>query len=296
VERTPPLNATACVDADGRLVIELTCVKCGYDLRSQVALGACPECGAPVAESLRPERLCFAPLDWLRGLIRGLRMIFVASLGVPLLLVFGMFLSGECAGGCVMVIVLGLILLSLTVGVFFFSQSDGRVVSNSARHVARISAIVLLACVGLGLLSVDVHESEAVWIVCWFGVQLSLGVLATTLGLHMGHLARRIPAPKLERFARLVGIAQGTVAGLACVLFAWVMLASVMDAGPGDFLVVGVTWLWLSFLALSLVATGLMIAMHVRLTRTLRTAEKLWNAGWASPLPASSRPGKGEPG
>ena len=42
-------------DAYGKVVPHLPCVGCEYNLRGVAMEGACPECGRPVADSVRDE-------------------------------------------------------------------------------------------------------------------------------------------------------------------------------------------------------------------------------------------------
>lgn len=47
------------------------CVKCGYSIEGLFANGHCPECGTPVAESLRGDLLQHAGKDYLRTILTG---------------------------------------------------------------------------------------------------------------------------------------------------------------------------------------------------------------------------------
>jgi hypothetical protein len=58
----------------------LTCVRCGYDLRGLGLEHVCPECGSPVAASTTRENLHYAAAWWLRSLRTGLTLLLV-SLG-----------------------------------------------------------------------------------------------------------------------------------------------------------------------------------------------------------------------
>lgn len=74
--------------ADG----DLLCIQCGYNLRGLPAAGACPECGVPIERSRTGDRLADANADWLRGLVRGLRLIMwglTCLVATPILLVLG---------------------------------------------------------------------------------------------------------------------------------------------------------------------------------------------------------------
>jgi hypothetical protein len=82
----PPLPSPAdAFDATGRVGVDTACVRCGYNLRTLLADGVCPECGETVAASIQEFFLHFAPAAWLRDLARGLRLVLV-GLGCSIVL------------------------------------------------------------------------------------------------------------------------------------------------------------------------------------------------------------------
>lgn len=81
-------------DDDGRLDTDLTCIQCEYNLRGQLPEGTCPECGAPVAESMRSDRLSQANPHWLRKLRRSTTWLMLGGFSV---LLFSCFNGGSWA-------------------------------------------------------------------------------------------------------------------------------------------------------------------------------------------------------
>ncbi|QQE10579.1 hypothetical protein JD969_13845 [Planctomycetota bacterium] len=65
-------------DREGRLEVDVYCVHCEYNLRGAKASGACPECGASVAESLEERTLMFAPSEYLKVLRTGFLWLLVS--------------------------------------------------------------------------------------------------------------------------------------------------------------------------------------------------------------------------
>lgn len=63
---SPPSPHPA-LDDDGIVALDLPCVECKYNLRSRGAADACPECGTPVARTLKeqPLHLRFSDAQWL---------------------------------------------------------------------------------------------------------------------------------------------------------------------------------------------------------------------------------------
>jgi hypothetical protein len=59
---------------------ELRCLACGYNLVGLPESGQCPECGTPIARSLRGNLFRYASPDYLRTLHRGATLALVASL------------------------------------------------------------------------------------------------------------------------------------------------------------------------------------------------------------------------
>src|SRR5262245_44630413 len=65
------------VDASGRLDQDVTCRRCGYNLRGQSPDGVCSECGTPVGRSLMGDLLRFSDPKWVRSLASGMDWIMV---------------------------------------------------------------------------------------------------------------------------------------------------------------------------------------------------------------------------
>jgi hypothetical protein len=62
---------TGSIDADGRLIADVLCRRCAYNLRGLPRDGACPECGAAVERSLFIDRLRFRDPVWVARLAVG---------------------------------------------------------------------------------------------------------------------------------------------------------------------------------------------------------------------------------
>ena len=63
------------VDADGRIVADVACIRCGYALTGLAASGTCPECGVEVIRSLAEDRIADADPAWLATVYRGLWLL-----------------------------------------------------------------------------------------------------------------------------------------------------------------------------------------------------------------------------
>lgn len=71
-----------------RVESDLTCTRCGYNLRGLEITGKCPECGWAVESSLRGGLLRFAGPEYLSSLISGAFIIILANIGSLILSVF----------------------------------------------------------------------------------------------------------------------------------------------------------------------------------------------------------------
>lgn len=74
----PPEAAREAVDDQGRLIENIGCRRCGYNLRSLQTDAVCPECGAAVVISIHGYYLRFAPLDWVRRLALGAKLLLAS--------------------------------------------------------------------------------------------------------------------------------------------------------------------------------------------------------------------------
>jgi hypothetical protein len=71
---------------------DLPCRKCSYNLRTLPTTGVCPECGTPVAESIRSDRLADADPHWLRTIRLGVSFLWITWLLYVLWIALGVLL------------------------------------------------------------------------------------------------------------------------------------------------------------------------------------------------------------
>lgn len=67
---------------------DVPCIRCGYSLLGLPVQGVCPECGAPVAESLRGDRFRYSRPSYVRALHAGAFLVeLVSLLWIPLAII-----------------------------------------------------------------------------------------------------------------------------------------------------------------------------------------------------------------
>jgi hypothetical protein len=192
----------AIVGADGRIVADLPCHHCGYDLRSLSAGATCPECGTPVRASVRGNILVFSDPQWLRRVATGAQCMGWFGL-------IGMILGGVWL--FTMMVVFAMFILAAVVaflaGAWMATTPDPSGIDEARCARLRLIARALL-CTGLlaapvSALRGHVHISEnlirsttALLIAAGFG-----GVLAILR--YFQRLTLRIPDGRL--FAALEG-------------------------------------------------------------------------------------------
>jgi hypothetical protein len=140
------------------------CFRCGYSLRGLSAHARCPECDAPVQDSLRGDLLVYADPDYVLSLQRGSGLVMWSTLfliaGGVIAVVFNAAIGGRSGP-----ILADLLLLSIAsmfaLGWWFCTTPDlGRstdTLLEKRRRVARSGAIALVLYVAASVLTGPLH-------------------------------------------------------------------------------------------------------------------------------------------
>jgi hypothetical protein len=238
-----PAVAFGVVSGDGLIAADVPCTRCQYNVRMLSPDGLCPECAQPVATSLTTflQRLRFADPAWVRRLARGLACLLltvVIALGVPvvvgaLAVALGAPFRGDAPMDnalfrfalfmqCTWFVELA---LGLTGVVLFTRREPGRWVAperRSARKLARgllwfipLQLIVLVATVVLVPMPewFEAPLGRTAFLASPIGYALQIAntvlfvplfvLLPLVLLRHLTTLLQRVPAPALQRFARI---------------------------------------------------------------------------------------------
>jgi|GEM_PF-3546140 len=160
-----PAFSGARVTAQGTLDEDLLCKSCGYALRGLFVLKDCPECGLPVAASLRRERLSDSALPWLRTVRRGFGWAWIfAILGIGSFAVVALFGVMGAAWGAVFSGVLlgagkGWAIWQFTTPEIGIRESDGAAKRENLRRWTRWTA---LATVGASVTAAVLDDGSAI--------------------------------------------------------------------------------------------------------------------------------------
>lgn len=206
----PPIK----LDPTGRIDDDVSCRKCGYNLRGLLPDGRCPECGTAVGRSLHGDLLRFSDPDWVQKLASGMNWIFASIiigliggvLGAIFLGVFSSILSSRSfivlapSSG----LVFGLVAL---VGYWKVTTPDPARLSGesnlSSRKLVRIAQLTNYVVTPVN--SLMQHLAWFVPVMIMSVVSGIIGLVGTVaIFLYGRKLALRIPDEKLARHCKIV--------------------------------------------------------------------------------------------
>ena len=223
----PELNESL-VDPSGRVAADARCLRCGYNLRTLPAGGACPECGAAVTSSLRGDRLCFSDRTWVESIASGLGLLVVMIAGTVALTIVDAILfplslgvATRSASADLTFAMEVLARVALTYGIWAFTRPEPRGLRpahlRSLRVVLRALAVlqVVTPLSRLGFLVAPIAQRL-------FMVGINVGCLVFVLGYSL-RLAERVPDREGARSARriLAGIAGAALLTLFGAFAEW---------------------------------------------------------------------------
>ena len=221
-----------------KLEVDVTCVQCGYNLRSLDGGAKCPECGKAVRDSLFRGRLVFADEQWLRMVTVGVTTIAYAAAATGVLFVLLQPLLIAALGGWrrggeaqYAVTLMNSLLAPLLAAVFLagvfaatlkepLSPSDAQ--PWALRWVVRVAAIFGCVLTGVGSLSPNLGLFGTRALRPLFEIPAFVSMGGTML--YLAWLAARVPDLKLAAQSRRRGwivIGCGLVFVVAEMLFAF---------------------------------------------------------------------------
>ena len=194
-------------DTDGRIDQDLPCLKCGYNLRTLLDDGQCPECGAGIMELAQMGWLCQHDPVWLRKLARSTVWIGAGMIGCILLLSLALrswWRWSPPAGGIVVAVLLLAVVSGTGAGVIGFWQiteppRDGDLRGSRARRIARRA----MTAAGLLFTGLPCTSGLATGLLIACGIAC-FGVSGWATLAYAAALAARIPDARLVKQVRIV--------------------------------------------------------------------------------------------
>lgn len=218
------------LDAAGHLSGDLSCVKCGYNLRTLHCDAACPECGTAVGRSIEGNRLRYCDPAWLKQIWEGLNCFGVAVAAAIVLVVVVI----KSSRGTPLIWIVGPLSLMLGLAIYGLVKAthpDPARVDHewlvSARRVARVAWLAALLFAGTLLVSLATvpiwEQSERVDMIrmlCVIVATIAMFVGSVSLLAHAARLAQRLPNRALTAAIVAVNVYQGLVVVLG-LIYAW---------------------------------------------------------------------------
>ena len=193
-------------DPASHLGVDLLCIHCDYNLRTQGTDGRCPECGTPVCESVAFPRLSRSAPRWITSLLDSINVLLVA---------FGVSMIAQLSSGWLSVTPV-ICMNAATWGLSWFAvwlltrpEPGDRA---AASRVRRWGIRVLASIPYLGFLIEDFVRRTDLWE--WagsiaLGVTLFLVPATICYYLELRRATRRLPNPTLAWQALVVGAGLG---------------------------------------------------------------------------------------
>lgn len=275
------------VDSNGCLIADLSCRRCGYNLRGLREEGACPECGSAVGLSTRGNFLRFADPKWVETIAKGIRIILWGIL----VSIFGNCIAGglsQASPGMAPAAPVLALLASLVglFGAWLLTEPDPSHVGEDrtarARRITRVALLLGVVAGLLGILEQVLPNDPAMHAV--FGlITIAVG-LFTIVGefykfVYLEHLASRVPDDLLVKRARVLRWAfvictSALVVGGVTVAVGSATQSSAFAVIGGFFAIFG----GIAFLIVGIAS----ILFYFRLSKRLKEQSELAKLTWAA--------------
>ncbi|HEY3242659.1 MAG TPA: protein kinase, partial [Phycisphaerae bacterium] len=213
-----------------RLVVDLACLGCGYNLRGLAAKDVCPECGASVVSTLQ-NALVFSEPAWLWTTVRGITLTIAGIIGVlvSLLIPAAAFMryvvptvaltryfERDLFAYLTIVLLTGASCAVAAGAILVGTRERLRrpyKVRFSSRHVAGILTTAAAGCALAGSVTLLIHVPTGATL-CKIGFLLLCAGLGFLM-LHLGRLAARVPVWTRRRWPAVATLVATPVAGAA---------------------------------------------------------------------------------
>ncbi len=202
-----PTNPVA-LDAQGHIDTDLSCLRCGYNLRGLNPDGVCPECGTAIGRSQYGNLLRYCDPDWVEQLASGMNwMVASIVLGLVLGIIAGGIAGatkGASASSLVMDIVQVFVAIISLIAYWKVTQPDPsqNEEGTTVRKVARFAAVASFV---IGFMSHGAQHLDRRLAIAISSVAGVVGLVQfIVVFVYARQLALRIPEQQLADRTRLV--------------------------------------------------------------------------------------------
>ena len=216
----PHAKARAQVDTDDRVISDLLCVKCGWNLRSYLVSDPCPTCGHPVSDSVYGDYLIHTDTAQVRRLADAARLVQFGAVLLGGLVLVMMLVTVKTRWGrgialaedAFRVLLFGAMIAPVPAAVgmvmltprrtlaYYRAWFKRRYASRASRTLLGTDAIIVLTVLTAGF-TLYAWVATRLAMVLWFGIPLAMFFRGVE------QLMRRLPSASLARFSRAIFVA-----------------------------------------------------------------------------------------
>jgi hypothetical protein len=234
------------LDADGRLLDDLACRRCGYSLRGLARGGLCPECSTPVGRSIHGDLLEFSDPDWVTRVARG-GSALTASIVLIILAPLAATALAHNFGARVVGLALAVPRIVQIAGFWLATEPDPALIHRepliSARRLARYGSMVAAALTitaylggartpaGLVKLLPTAAGSPAARMAAELCVAALSLVAIVALLRYARSLAMRLPDEQLSRQCAAASVALAIILGCKAMFAAYITITGNKPTG-----------------------------------------------------------------
>lgn len=280
------------LDAHGRLLDEVYCRVCGYNLRGADPKGVCSECGTAVGYSVVGDMLRYSAPTWIRTVARGATLVVagIATLIITMLLVL---VAGFVSPALVDIVAFLASLAAigmLIAGIWYITVPEpAKQDQESGLNARKLTRYALIPGYLLNTVSqVTANNATTQAVALMAGGTQLIGTLLSIVGffayfVFLRQLALRVPDDKLASQTRIV--MWGIVAGYVLIFVAAIMIVSVaaMTGTTGTSGGFGLWTAFMCFASLILIVFGIWSLLLIdRYRRVLNEAAAQAETTWAA--------------
>ena len=282
------------LDESGRLVEDIACLRCGYNLRGLDPNGVCPECGTAIGQSTHGDLLRFCDPAWVLTLHSGMSWI-IGGIAFSILSAFvvGAVAASGGAGQAATIAITFLGQLITIVAYWKLTAPDpSRSGMDEGFDVRQLVRVTVIAGFVLALLQQIIGELGRIPLTI---VSIASGIVGIitffAIFIYVRRLALRIPDEQLAARTRLVMWGIVVLSGLASIfglarVFLAAGAANTPPGGGAGTAIAGVGFITcfvgIGFVVFAVMALFLVFRYKKAFKQAAEFASQTWASGSAS--------------